>query len=277
MLGALFLALGLTELFQLRFVDFQHEVVVLAIFLFCFCHSVLEWGLRTAVWFLLIVYVTVAVAEGFFGEWLFGNYVFTDDCTLGPHWLFGKPLFLPIAWYVCAYPAWSVACSLVPGSKVNVVVWIVASVCTMSSNVVSDPALSTGGSAAWLNVAARKPEWIWTLEPGQMSFEGVPLSNFGGWFVVSLLYFGIALCCIELKRPKKDPFSVLFVNAGIAFFYLVNVKVILSFLFLNCVVCKLHPFHSANLKVAAFGFAVFPALLALANQSFLLNQDKRRL
>jgi uncharacterized membrane protein len=99
--GLSFALLGLTELFRVRFLwDHQHQLVVFVMFVFCLTHSASEWGLSSAVWFLTFVCVSVTVAEGLFDKTLFGDYQFTLDCTLGPHILFGKPLFVPVAWYV---------------------------------------------------------------------------------------------------------------------------------------------------------------------------------
>lgn len=221
--GACFTVLGLSELFQVPLGPFQHSLVVFCMCCFCLTHSVVEWGRGPAVLFFLIVYVTVAVAEGFSADFVFGApYHFTRDCSLGPHVLFGRPLFLPVAWYVCSYPAWWVATRLIGSRSVWFAV-AVASLLTMFSDVIADPVLSTGGSASWIDSSLRKPEWIWHVSASQPQFEGVPISNFLGWLLVSSVYFGVfALCCkTELKR-MRDPWSLLLVNFCISVFYLVS-------------------------------------------------------
>ncbi len=118
----------------------------------------------------------------------------------------------------------------------------------MFSNVVSDPILSRGGSASWIDSSLLKPEWIWHLsDPQQLVFEGVPLTNFRGWFIVCFIYFSMAAILLEPKlwrKQKRDPKSVLLVNVCISLFYV------------------MHPTHQLSIKVAAMVLLVLPAIRA---------------
>lgn len=108
-----FVLLGLSELFQLRIGAYQHELTVFLLFSFVFLHSSLEWGFWNGSLFLALVYAVVAVAEGLFSDLVFGaKYEFTAHCTLGPPLLLGRPLFLPVAWYVSSYPAMCVVLAI---------------------------------------------------------------------------------------------------------------------------------------------------------------------
>jgi uncharacterized membrane protein len=223
-LGAAFVLLGLTELFQIPLGAYQHEMVVAAMCSFCLVHSAFEYGAASSVLFFFLVFFWVALAEGtmFFPEVVFGaSYVFTEHCTLGPHVLFGRPLFLPVAWFVCAYPALCLASTLLPSRSV----WprvMLAALLTMFADVVADPILSSGGSASWIHGSLWRPEWVWQSDT-LWKFEGVPVSNFVGWFAVSLLYFGTFALVrgADVTRKMKDPWPVFLVNACISFFYMV--------------------------------------------------------
>jgi uncharacterized membrane protein len=102
-------------------------------------------------------------------------------------------------------------------------VWILAVMLTTASNIVSDPVMSSIGSFGWLNQAASKPEWIWRVAQGDSLFEGVPISNFVGWAVVSLFFFGAAIVVIpNFLRKQNDPIAALMVSFCTAVFYLVR-------------------------------------------------------
>jgi uncharacterized membrane protein len=141
-------------------------------------HCLLTRGWRAA---LVLVAVTtggglvveaVGVATGF----PFGSYFYRD--LLGPLVL-GVPLVIPLAWTWMAWPAWLVAGRLTTGRfRVPVAAWALA-----SWDLFLDPQMVAEGY------------WVWRGTPG------VPLSNYAGWFGVSLVL--VALLS-PVRRPGSD-------------------------------------------------------------------------
>jgi uncharacterized membrane protein len=100
----------------------------------------------------------------------FGHYRYSDK--LGPR-LGGVPLLAAAAWAMMARPAWVVA-GLLSGRRTTRV------------------ALAAGALTAWdvfLDPRmARDGYWSW---PQGGRYEGIPASNFAGWFVTGLGVFGV--------------------------------------------------------------------------------------
>jgi putative membrane protein len=100
----------------------------------------------------------------------FGHYTYTDK--LGPR-VGGVPLLAAAAWAMMARPAWVTAGWLAPRTGPRV-------------------ALAAGALAAWdvfLDPRmAREGYWTW---PGGGRYEGVPASNFLGWWLTGLGVFAI--------------------------------------------------------------------------------------
>jgi putative membrane protein len=122
----------------------------------------------------LVVASLVGLAAEFAGVrygFLFGDYVYTD--ALRPH-LFGVPLVMASAWMVLfAYIKQMMLYLRLPG-------WFdlaAASLWMTAIDLIIDP-LAAGPLGYW--------RW---LDAG--SYYGVPARNFLGWFLVSLLIFGI--------------------------------------------------------------------------------------
>jgi putative membrane protein len=105
----------------------------------------------------------VGVATGF----PFGSYFYRS--SLGPL-ILGVPLVIPLAWTWMAWPAWLVAGRLTTGwFRVPVAAWALA-----SWDLFLDPQMVGAGY------------WVWRDVPG-----GVPLSNYAGWFAVSLVLMAL--------------------------------------------------------------------------------------
>lgn len=119
-----------------------------------------------------------AAAAGYAAEWIgvrtgvpFGEYSYTS--LLRPR-LGGVPVIVAVAWGGMGLAAHAVATAIVPG----------------------------GGIARWLTGAAALTAWDLFLDPqmlrlglwtwaGEGAYRGVPVSNFAGWLVVSLLVVGM--------------------------------------------------------------------------------------
>jgi uncharacterized membrane protein len=128
----------------------------------------------------------VAGAVGFAAEVLgvatgrpFGRYAYSD--RLGPR-VRGVPVLAAAAWALLARPAWVVAGRVSTRRALRV-------------------PLAAGGLTAWdvfLDPRmAREGYWTW---PDGGAYEGVPASNFVGWFATGLAAFAI-VATIESARP----------------------------------------------------------------------------
>jgi uncharacterized membrane protein len=243
--AAAFAGCGLTEFFMVS-LPWQHEASVALLVLFCATHSAREWGWPRALTFLALVIALVAVAEGFAAELLFGDYRFTDHCTLGPHVLLGRPLFVPLAWYCCAYPALCIARLVLSPRASGTKVSFLAALFTMANNVVADPLMSRYGSSWWVT-GVPAPEWIWNLAGESLVFEGVPVRNFVGWFIVSFAFFGafFALGQPPIAHRVRHPTSVLGASLCIALFYV------------------LHPRHGTVTRISAAVCLLAPVIAAI--------------
>ena len=105
----------------------------------------------------------------------FGHYDYTG--TLG--WeVLGVPALVPLAWIMMAWPALVVARLLVPDRaalRVPVAAWALT-----AWDVFLDPQMVDAG------------HWRWdSPEPALPGVEGIPLTNFAGWLLVSLVICGL--------------------------------------------------------------------------------------
>lgn len=112
----------------------------------------------------------------------FGDYSYTG--TLGPEVL-GVPLVVPLAWLMMAWPAVLVAQRLV-GTRPLAVRVLVGAVALTSWDVFLDPQMVDAGHWAWAEPS-----------PGLPGVDGIPLTNFAGWLLVS------ALVCTGLDRVAR--------------------------------------------------------------------------
>jgi uncharacterized membrane protein len=113
----------------------------------------------------------------------FGAYAYTG--TLGPE-LFAVPIVVPLAWTMMAWPALVVGRTLgrsTPG------VIAVGTVALAAWDVFLDPQMVAAGHWRWLDPGPSLP-----LVPG------VPLTNYGGWLLVSALIVGV----LHYALPERD-------------------------------------------------------------------------
>ena len=130
----------------------------------------------------LVVLLVVAGGGGLVAEAVgvstgvpFGRYDYTG--TLG--WeVLGVPALVPLAWIMMSWPALVVARLLVPHRRALRVV--VAAWALTAWDVFLDPQMVDAG------------HWTWdSPHPALPGVEGIPLTNFAGWLVVSLLICGL--------------------------------------------------------------------------------------
>jgi putative membrane protein len=139
-------------------------------------HAALTRGARQAA--LLVLVATggglVAEAVGVRTGLPFGSYDYTG--TLGAE-LLGVPLVVPLAWTMMAYPALLVARRLAAG---RVAVALVGAWALTAWDVFLDPQMVDAG------------HWTWAHpRPSLPGVDGIPLSNFAGWFLVSLVLLAV--------------------------------------------------------------------------------------
>jgi putative membrane protein len=142
-------------------------------------HSYAYLGYKRATEFLV-----VSAVVGYSFEYLFittgllGNYVYTANLSpfIGP-----VPAFIPLLWASLGY-----FCMLAGGN------YVASAVLMMLLDVSFDPNFST-------------TLWKW-VPPGP--YFGVPLANFVGWFVTSLVIFGVYFALTRTThRPTWESFS----------------------------------------------------------------------
>jgi uncharacterized membrane protein len=115
----------------------------------------------------------------------FGTYSYAT--TLGPE-VAGVPVVIPLAWAMMSYPALLVGRRLVTGPLLTPVV---AAVALASWDLFLDPQMVGEG------------HWHWTLSgtPVLVGITNVPLQNFVGWLLVSLV---LMLLLDRLPRRRAD-------------------------------------------------------------------------
>ncbi|VXC45401.1 carotenoid biosynthesis protein [Nocardioides sp. AX2bis] len=102
----------------------------------------------------------------------FGDYDYTG--TLGAE-VADVPVLVPLAWVMMAWPALAVARRLV-GARGRVATAVVGACALTAWDVFLDPQMVDAGHWAWEDPTPALP-----------GVEGIPLTNFAGWLVVSLV------------------------------------------------------------------------------------------
>ena len=146
----------------------------------------------------------------------FGTYGYTG--TLGIEVL-GVPLVVPLAWTMMAWPALVVGRTLARGP------WAVTAVGALALatwDVFIDPQMVAAGHWTWANP-----------EPGLPFVPGVPLTNYAGWVLVSVLMIGVLHRLLPASPAPSGPAAALYlwvygssVLAHAAFFGLPNSSVV---------------------------------------------------
>ena len=164
-------------------------VSLLLLFVFSLLHGM--WAIRRGI----AVFLLVVVVVTFTSEWLgvsfgvpFGHYYYTEK--LGPK-ILDIPWVIPIQWfnmmYVCYFMA-CIVCSPVSmrqspcKAHVDLLGVVARAFLTglfmVGWDLINDPFMANGVGA-----------WVWTnpTEYFGLMYEGIPLSNFIGWVLVSVL------------------------------------------------------------------------------------------
>jgi uncharacterized membrane protein len=166
--------------------DIATAVVSISLFLFSLSHSIQTQGLLRS-GSLLVVAFAIALSMEYVGSahsFLFGNYDYTD--RLGPKAFGQVPIIIPIAWFMMLYPAWCTATLLtkhittrlphLPSSIAHVAQVFIAALAMTAWDLSLDPRMVADGA------------WVW-FDGGE--YFGIPLSNFLGWIITSMLIFTV--------------------------------------------------------------------------------------
>lgn len=147
-----------------------------------------------------LVLLVVAGGGGFVAEAVglrtglpFGAYDYSG--TLGRE-LLGVPLLVPLAWVMMAWPALLVGRLLTagraPALTVGVAAWALA-----AWDVFLDPQMVDAGHWAWDHPTPALP-----------GVPGIPLSNYAGWLVVSLLVMALLHRLVAPAPATRSPLVV---------------------------------------------------------------------
>lgn len=134
--------------------------------------------------------LAIAAGTGFVAELIgvrtgrpFGRYAYSRQ--LGPR-LAGVPLLAGGAWAALARPAWIAAGSITPARRPRIVV---AATALTAWDVFLDPRM------------VREGFWRWQ-RPGR--YEGIPLTNFLGWWVTSTVAFALISAVDDVAPTSAD-------------------------------------------------------------------------
>src|SRR3954453_14445198 len=136
-----------------------------------------------------LVAESVGVATG----WPFGQYAYTG--TLGPEVL-GVPVVVPMAWVMMAWPALVVARTLVARGPA---VAAVGAVALTAWDVFLDPQMVAAGHWTWFDTA-----------PGLPLIPGIPLTNYIGWLLVSVVIMAILDRTLPREQFPSAPAAALY-------------------------------------------------------------------
>lgn len=135
----------------------------------------------------------LAEAIGVATGWPFGQYAYTG--TLGPE-LLGVPVVVPLAWAMMAWPALVVARTLAVRGPVVVALGAAA---LTAWDVFLDPQMVGAGHWTWFDPT-----------PGLPLIPGIPLTNYAGWLLVSVLIMAVLSRTLHRERVPSAPAAALY-------------------------------------------------------------------
>jgi carotene biosynthesis associated membrane protein len=166
-------------------------LTIVAVLLFAAASLASAWAVGGPASALVLLVVAgggglLAEAVGVHTGFPFGSYAYTG--TLGPQ-LVGVPVVVPVAWVMMSYPALLVGRRLAGACSAAVLVgaWALA-----SWDVFLDPQMVDAGHWRWAHP-----------DPGLPGVDGVPLTNFAGWLLVSLLLVGALGAALDRVAPGR--------------------------------------------------------------------------
>lgn len=126
---------------------------------------------------------------------IFGNYYYPD--TLGPQFL-GVPIIIGINWFIITFPVWSILAKWALNSWIKI---LLAAAATTFIDVLIEP------------VAISLDFWTW--QGGD-----IPIQNYVGWYVISIIIFTIYSI---IDVPKENKMSIVLLAWQLFFFIVLNI------------------------------------------------------
>ena len=175
--------------------DAATVAIVVTLALACVAHAAVTRGAAVAAALLALTAVPGFALEvlGVHSGFPFGHYAYST--TLGPRWG-GVPVVIGLAWTMLAWPAVLAARALVrsPVARVLVGGWALA-----SADLFLDPQMVDRGYWTWRDPTPHLP-----------GVGRVPLTNFAGWLLVSLVIAAAVQALLRrddqllLRRGRRD-------------------------------------------------------------------------
>lgn len=160
---------------------------VLLFFAASVAHAWVHRGAGWALWF-----TVVTAGGGFLAEALgtatgypFGDYTYAG--SLGPR-LLAVPVVVPLAWTMMAYPAF------LAGRRLSRSLgWLLAAVALTAWDLFLDPQMVAAGHWSWAHPTPALP-----------GVPGIPLTNYAGWLLVSLVMMGLLDRTLPRRRDASE-------------------------------------------------------------------------
>ncbi|HEX9027828.1 MAG TPA: carotenoid biosynthesis protein [Anaerolineales bacterium] len=172
--------------------SFFTPLLTLLAFVFAVLHAgqTMGWGrsiLLLALTFTVsLAFESVGVATGL----VYGPYHYTD--LLGPKFLGLVPYLIPLAWFMMAYPAFTIASRLIPSNwrlwPWRLGVAALGGVVMTAWDVAMDPLMVAAG------------HWVWEVKG---AYFGVPLQNYWGWWLTIFASFFLFIWLGGLRPPQE--------------------------------------------------------------------------
>ena len=153
---------------------------VLFLLLFLLFHGYIFWGILNLAIFIIITFLVSMLME-IIGEksgiTFGGKYKYNLNLTPGPS-LFSIPILIPLAWIILIYMSYNLFCFIGNFNVIeiimerNIKLLIVPCIMLVLLDFILDP------------IAVDEKRWEWNIKG---NYYGVPLLNFFGWFINSLI------------------------------------------------------------------------------------------
>jgi uncharacterized membrane protein len=161
-----------------------------ALLIFATVQAIYEVGITNT-----LIFFVLTSAVGFLAEILgtasgfpFGKYVYSD--LLGPK-IFGVPEVVPLIWFVIVYICFSQ--SFAGSSQKSRWSWLIPMIALTSFGIMAwdllvDPMFTSYGY------------WTWLANNPGPKLNGIPVTNFVGWFAVSFLMLFLIFGAFHLRK-----------------------------------------------------------------------------
>lgn len=150
------------------------------------------WPRAALFWALTTLLTMLLEAVGVYTGWIYGPYHYTTK--LGPRFLGLVPYLIPAAWFMALYPATVVAERALPrpwpSRRQRWVLPLLAGMTMTAWDLVMDPMMT----------AYR--HWVWEAKG---AYFGIPLHNFVGWWLTTVLVVGSFLALGRPPVPHSHP------------------------------------------------------------------------